>query len=149
MPVTEEIRPADREDLPFLLQLEQQAFCPPWTEAMLREELDSPDARVLIYADTEPVGFAVYHRAGDQAELYQIAVLPEKRRRGIAAALLAAGDRAAGDMACTSLFLEVRASNEAAVCLYEAGGYHQIGKRKKYYVNPVEDALLYCKELKP
>jgi len=142
------IRAAAEADLTEITRLEQLCFNPPWTEAMLARELQSPDARVLV-AETQGsfAGFALFHRAGDQAELYQIAVCGESRRRGIASALLEAGEEACLDLACNSVYLEVRRSNQPAIGLYSAHAYTQVGVRKKYYINPVEDAFLFVKEL--
>ena len=144
------IRYAEAKDMPALCELERLCFSEPWTEAMLEAERSSPDAALLVAETEEGVcGCAAFHRAGDQAELYRIAVRPEDRRRGYAADLLQVGESAAEGWGCTGLFLEVRRSNRPAAAVYESRGWHAIGIRNKYYVNPTEDAVLYAKELKP
>ena len=72
---------------------------------------------------------------------------PEKRRNGVAQRLLEALILELKSREINSLALEVRASNLAAQKLYEKNGFQQVGCRKKYYVNPQEDALILRKEL--
>ena len=82
------------------------------------------------------VGFALYRAVAGEAELLTIAVLPEARRSGIGAGLLAAcedGARAAG---AAWLFLEVAAGDAAARALYGRAGYRECGRRKGYYQRP-------------
>ncbi|MBR6951259.1 MAG: ribosomal protein S18-alanine N-acetyltransferase [Oscillospiraceae bacterium] len=144
-----EIRPARPEDLAGILTLERACFRPPWTERSLSEEMNDPDGLTLAaLRGGRLAGFCMMHRAGDQAELYQIAVCPEERRAGVALELLRSAETAAGGRGMGEAFLEVRASNAPAVGLYEKAGWRRLGTRRNYYVDPVEDALLYGKELK-
>ena len=76
-----------------------------------------------------------------------LAVAPEYRRKGIGRSLMQALTEVLHTQGMESLFLEVRASNEAAIALYNEFGFVQVGTRKKYYVNPTEDALILRKEL--
>ncbi|MGP8233497.1 MAG: GNAT family N-acetyltransferase [Methylovirgula sp.] len=80
-----------------------------------------------------PVGFVLSRRAADQAEILTIAVTPKARKRGIAAALLATHLPTLAAAGVKSLFLEVEASNTAAIRLYQNFGFHQVGERKAYY----------------
>ncbi|MEE8454540.1 MAG: GNAT family N-acetyltransferase [Limibaculum sp.] len=97
-----------------------------------------------------PAGFALYRAVADEAELLTISVLPEARRSGIGAGLLAAcedGARAAG---AVRLFLEVAAGNLAARALYGRAGYRECGRRKGYYQRPDgsrDDAVVMEKAL--
>lgn len=142
------VRAARPADLPELSELERLCFSPPWSEAMLLEEISSPEALALLAEEgNRVIGFAVFHLAGDQAELYQIASCPAHRRRGTARELLRAGEKWAVENECGELFLEVRASNAPAAALYESAGFATIGRRRSYYSEPVEDALLYRKIL--
>ncbi len=74
-------------------------------------------------------------------ELENIAVLPEFRRHGLGHQLLSALLEHARLQEAERIFLEVRESNLAAVRLYEAAGFEQLGRRRGYYLNPTEDAL--------
>lgn len=115
---------------------------------MVTSELDSPDARVTVWErEGRVLAYAVLHRAGDQAELYRIAADPSCRRQGIGRLLMARCDADAVALDCGSIYLEVRRSNAPAIALYESSGYQGLGCRKNYYDTPVEDALLYVKEL--
>ncbi|NLA86564.1 MAG: ribosomal protein S18-alanine N-acetyltransferase, partial [Clostridiales bacterium] len=76
------------------------------------------------------------------AELYQIAVREDMRRRGVADSLMAAALAYCRENHIDSLYLEVRKSNEAAIRLYQKHGFKNAGRRKNYYSNPVEDAVV-------
>lgn len=95
----------------------------------------------------EIAGLLAASAVGDEAELQNLAVAAEKRRRGIATLLLfVALDRlvAAG---IRKIWLEVRESNEAAVAFYLRHGFHHTGRRLDYYQAPREDALILAREL--
>jgi ribosomal-protein-alanine N-acetyltransferase len=78
-----------------------------------------------------------------EAEILNIEVEPHRRRRGIGAALLQAAIRRCRQAGVSRLFLEVRESNYAAIRLYQRAGFERVGRRKGYYQNPVEDAVLF------
>lgn len=129
--------------------LEQEVFPEdPWTRAMIAEELASP-LRFYVGARVgeRTLGWAGI-RLGSDADVMTIGVLPEARRRGVAAALVAeilAVARAAG---VERVFLEVRASNAPAQRLYERAGFTHIGRVRGYYRNPTEDAVTMRLDLK-
>ena len=142
------IRKALPGDIDGISALEDACFRPPWTERALTAEMKDPDGLMLIAEiGGRFSGFCMLHRAGDQAELYQIAVCHEARRRGVARELLRSAEEHVSRRGISEAFLEVRVSNAAAIGLYENAGWRAIGRRKDYYVEPVEDALLYGKEL--
>jgi ribosomal-protein-alanine N-acetyltransferase len=96
-----------------------------------------------------PLGYVVAMIAGPEAEIADLAVSPDARRRGIGRALI---DRLLADLEAehvTAVFLEVRESNHPARALYESRAFRAIGRRKGYYRLPVEDALLLKRELGP
>ena len=76
-----------------------------------------------------------------------VAVAPAYRRQGRGEALMLAMMKALRELGREALFLEVRESNSPALGLYARLGFEQVGKRPRYYVNPVEDALILRKEL--
>jgi len=150
------VREAAPSDLPALTELERAAFPEPWSRAGLAAFVGRPGALVLVgeaprraNADrpaegaAPPVAYGVWTIAADEAELLRLAVVPARRRQGLARALLAAaaGRLAAAD--CTTCFLEVRADNRSAIALYEGAGFHRIGRRRAYYGDGA-DALLYA-----
>ena len=132
-------------DLPQLAALERESQPHPWTEAQLRQAFDDERARVWgAYGHAELLGFAVFYRLPFDAELQAITVVPQARRRGIAAALLDVGVAQAKRWGSERLLLEVRASNQAAIGLYVKAGFTHDGVRRGYYRDREgeEDALL-------
>jgi ribosomal-protein-alanine N-acetyltransferase len=97
----------------------------------------------------EIVGFAAFHRVMDEAELCNIAVNPAHQRKGVARGLLTAGISIMRDAGTRRLFLEVRASNQAARTFYAAMSFQWLYKRRGYYHNPEEDALVMACDVVP
>jgi [ribosomal protein S18]-alanine N-acetyltransferase len=140
------VRFATAADLPALVALERESFPDPWPEDSLAQEVEGPGTLVLIAAESyaaPPLGYAAYRAMGGEAELLRLAVAPAARRRGVARALLTAGRRHLAAFGCESCFLEVRADNAAAIALYEAEGFHPIGRRPGYYGRGT-DAVVYA-----
>ena len=155
------IRPATSADIPSIINLERQsATAAHWTEAQYRQALgrDGPTRLLLVAHDspstssgleigagagTSVLGFLVALRLAPEWELENIVVAPSARRRGVGRQLMDALLSAARRSNSGSVFLEVRESNDAARTLYEKGGFKQTGRRKSYYANPMEDAVLY------
>lgn len=98
--------------------------------------------RCLIAAlEGEPTGFACFRVITTEAELLNLAVLPDHRRMGIGAQLVEAFIEAAARFSATDIFLEVRESNAAALSLYKQYGFEVSQRRPGYYSNPSGDAL--------
>jgi ribosomal-protein-alanine N-acetyltransferase len=83
-----------------------------------------------------PAGFAFYRAVAGEAELLTISVMPEARRGGLGAGLLAACEAGARAVGADRLFLEVAEGNAAARMLYDRAGYRECGRRKGYYQRP-------------
>jgi ribosomal-protein-alanine acetyltransferase len=94
------------------------------------------------------LGFLVAHRIAAEWELENIAVAESARRKGLGKRLLVVLLDRAVQAGSESMFLEVRESNTAARNLYESADFQQIGRRKSYYINPLEDAIVYRHSLK-
>ena len=95
-------------------------------------------------------GFLMAQNVLDQAEILTLAVDPECRRQGIAARLVADFHQSCLKRAVSKVFLEVAADNAAAIALYRANGYDEVGLRKRYYSHPDGrriDALVMEKRL--
>jgi ribosomal-protein-alanine N-acetyltransferase len=123
---------------------------PAWTEAAFATLLALP-GRCAFVADEArqplgfvPMGFVLLGLAADEAEVITLAVLPDARRRGIGAALVAAAAREAAARGATRLFLEVAEDNAPARALYARAGFLPVGRRKGYYARPAAavDALV-------
>jgi [ribosomal protein S18]-alanine N-acetyltransferase len=92
-------------------------------------------------------GFLIGRLTGDQAEILNLAVSANQRRRGNGHALLAAAHAEFALQGAQSVYLEVRQSNTAAIAFYETHGFSKSGLRKGYYRNPDEPALILVKKL--
>lgn len=138
------------QDLDRVLHIEQQSFSAPWTRKMFEAEISGNPFGYLLAARRIPdeglpgelLGYVCFWVVFDELRLLNLAVDPLVRRQGIATELvrhaLASGRSHGAGRAC----LEVRASNLAARALYERFGFRQHAVRARYYVNPVEDAVL-------
>jgi ribosomal-protein-alanine acetyltransferase len=98
---------------------------------------EAPDPEVFA------VGFFVAQCSSPEWELENIAVLPAFRRRGVGASLLAALLAEGRARRAERILLEVRASNQSAIRLYAQAGFQLLARRRDYYQNPAEDALLF------
>jgi ribosomal-protein-alanine N-acetyltransferase len=138
------IRPAVEGDLAAIHAIECASFGDPWALETFRGLLDHPPARseVAIGADGALLGYAVAWFAADEAEIANIAVAPDARRRGVGTLLLDEILQSAAAFGARTVFLEVRESNAEARKRYEARGFEIAGRRKKYYRQPDEDALI-------
>ena len=87
-------------------------------------------------------GFLVMRTAADESEILNLAVEPERRRQGIASALLAAALGASRAAGAKSVYLEVRESNAVAIAFYSRNGFEPAGRRARYYQNPPEAAVV-------
>lgn len=135
--------PMDRSHLAGVAALEKLCFAVPWTEAMLAEELYNPAASFIVAEGPagQVLGYAGLHVVLDEGYIDNVAVRPDCRRQGIGDRLLEVFCRF-GQAHLAFLTLEVRPSNAAAVALYEKHGFQEAGRRKDYYTDPTEDALL-------
>lgn len=139
------IEPVLFGDLGAIAELEKAAFSDPWSLASFQSVLAEPAAYVAAARERESdgvAGYVVAWFAADEGEIANLAVREPTRRRGIGAALLDAALEEAGRRGAANMYLEVRESNEAARALYASRGFEEIGRRKKYYRHPVEDAVV-------
>jgi [ribosomal protein S18]-alanine N-acetyltransferase len=131
-------------ELDAILALDDVSFHRPWTRADYERELQDP-ARCFLYVvrvDGAIVGYCSFWRIFDEIHVNNFAVHPSQRRQGLGRALLAHVVAAAAAFGAPNATLKVRASNTAAIALYEAGGFVRAGLRRAYYTHPVEDALI-------
>lgn len=136
------------EDLGPAAALERRCFSDPWSEDSLREEALAPNEIALAaHADGVLAGYLLLKLVVDEGEINNVAVAPERRRRGLARAMMAEALRRAAAKGARRLFLEVRQTNAEARRLYASFGFAEYSARPRYYRNPVEDAILMKKEL--
>lgn len=138
-----ELRPARASDIPALVRIEAAAFSDPWPASGFRALLDARTTRMTVAErDGEVLGYSVVIVVQDEAELANLAVAERARGEGIGRQLLSAVlERARGE-GVESMYLEVRESNVAARSLYESLGFSPAGRRRGYYQDPDEDALV-------
>ncbi len=136
------IRGLSLADLPQVMVIERRAFTAPWSLAMFGLELSKPSGICLAaLRGRRLVGYLVCSRYDTVWHVMNIAVEPERRRTGIATALLGALF-ARADRPGERYTLEVRPSNLAAVAMYERLGFRSAGRRPGYYHDNREDALI-------
>jgi len=147
------VRDAIVQDVAEMIQLERQ--CPTaahWSERQYQHLLARASAdRLALVADgsTKPavLGFLIAQCVSRDWELENIVVAPSARGKGIGARLLQELVFRVRQSEGNAIFLEVRESDLAARRLYEKSGFEGNGRRKSYYNNPLEDAVLYSKTL--
>lgn len=127
--------------------LERLCFSMPWSENSIAAELSNPLSVWVIAVDGDTVaGYVGSQTVMGEADMMNIAVLPDYRRQGVAQQLVLVLINKLKAMDAYRLTLEVRASNAPAIELYDKLGFVQVGCRPNYYSNPKEDALILRKE---
>lgn len=128
-------------DLPAVVSIERRSFPAPWSLAMFVLELSKPSGICLAAVEGgELAGYLVCSRYDRVWHLMNVAVAPDRRRRGIASRLIGRLLEEGGeDLPFT---LEVRVSNREAIAMYERLGFRSAGVRPRYYHDNGEDALI-------
>jgi ribosomal-protein-alanine N-acetyltransferase len=145
------------DDLDRVMAIEKDGFAHPWSADLIRRELVHDWSTILLAIELRIgptgapaeaiVGFVVYWLVHDELHVLNLATAVERRRQGIARALMleaSARARAGGAVLAT---LEVRRSNLPALALYKGLGYRQTGIRQNYYVDEGEDAIVMIHDL--
>ena len=137
------VREAGLEASRMLADLEFASFDLPWSVEAVRALLEDGLTRAWVARSSgRVVGGAILRVVAGEGELLRIAVRPEARRHGVGRALLGVILSAAADTCPLGVYLEVRASNVAARTLYARVGFVDHGRRRNYYQDPIEDAIL-------
>ena len=143
-----QIRRLTYADLPQVVAIERRAFTSPWSLAMFVLELSKPSGVCLAAtSEEELVGYLVCSRYDTVWHVMNIAVDPDRSRRGIGTALIAALLEQVGPDA--QVTLEVRRSNGGAQRLYERFGFRSAGVRPRYYADNGEDAVIMWRTAPP
>lgn len=152
------IRAARGDDLRALAEIERLSFSDPWSAEAFQVALEREQVRLTVAEVTAPeggggegrsdttvpavAGFLLAWFVADEGEIANVAVHPDWRGRGVGSALLDDVLAAARARATAAVYLEVRASNDTAQALYASRGFEQVGRRRRYYSRPVEDAIV-------
>ncbi|HEV2860171.1 MAG TPA: ribosomal protein S18-alanine N-acetyltransferase [Pyrinomonadaceae bacterium] len=139
-------------DLLEVVEIEETTGLSLWGWDAYRSELDRPEAIMLVVrgragAGPSVVGFIAARCNLDEVHVNNIGVRHGYRRRGVGGALLGAALAAAAGRGAREAILEVRASNLDAQALYARFGFKVVGRRKNYYRDPPEDALVMTRRL--
>lgn len=139
-----DIRDMREHDLDAVADLERAAHARPWSRGVFEQELTRSDDRSYVVAvdGEEIIGYGGIQFLGDDAHITNVVVRPDRRRRGIAARIVADLLGVARRAGATAATLEVRGSNAAALALYRRLGFAPVGVRRRYYDDPPEDALV-------
>ncbi len=143
------LRRMRRADIDQVYTLEQRIFPAPWSRNSYEFELERNPASeqwvVEVWAEREEwliVAYSVCWQLGDELHIANLAVAPKYRRGGLGRRLLHHVLARAAEKGMKSATLEVRSGNQAAQGLYASFGFEVVGRRKRYYSNNREDALL-------
>ena len=146
-----DIRLMTVKDVDQVCAIEDATFATPWSRASIeREVTDNPCARYLLVTKGEEVlGYAGMWLVLDEAHITNVAIRADQRGKGLGEKLMRALVQLAADSGMNWMTLEVRASNAAAQRLYKKLGFINVGRRKGYYEDNREDAILMALEHLP
>ena len=137
-------------DCRTLARIDEVSNSGAWSETAFYESVMNPSFAVIVYRDEEgeePAGFIVCEFQGDLLAIDEIAVHPDRRRCGIASALLNVAAAEGIQRNCKEITLEVRSGNAAAIAFYDNVGFQTAGVRKGLYKDPPDDAIVMMKKL--
>jgi ribosomal-protein-alanine N-acetyltransferase len=141
--------PGGDADIDAIVALESESFTNPWSRDTLVWELQNSDV-TLVYVlrrdDERIAAFCVCWIIFDELHINTLAVAPADRRQGYATMLLQEVMEDAAEKGAQKATLEVRASNQSALALYEGLGFRVAAKRPGYYTKPQEDALILWRD---
>lgn len=139
------------EDIDQVLAIEQASFTMPWSRNLFLSEFRNPTVSLMLVARSPDsggriIGYIVCWTVADELHILDLATEPSWRRKGIARMLVLAAIRHGYAVGASRAFLEVRASNQAALLLYDGLGFIRSLIREGYYDMPVEDAVVMSLE---
>lgn len=144
-----EIRILNREEAQTIADLECRAFSDPWSLKSVEGTLCQKDYINLgVWREGKLLGYLFFSCILDEGEIIRIAVEPDERRQGIAANLFQELRKKCLEKGIFKWMLDVRTGNEAALACYRKIGFCEDGRRKDFYKDPVEDAILMSCELR-
>jgi [ribosomal protein S18]-alanine N-acetyltransferase len=153
--ISYEIGRTSAHDLLEVVEIEEASGLSRWGWESYNAELARRESIMLVARRRQPdatgrrlYGFVAARVSADELHINNIGVRDEARRRGLGGALLAAALRAGLRLGAESALLEVRAGNLAAQALYRRRGFEVVGRRRNYYREPPEDALVMRARLK-
>ena len=147
------IAPMTLEDIPQVMEIENRSFPTPWSESSFRFEMnENPYASLFVARSAdrpEVIAFACVWVVDQEMRINNIAVHPRWRGRGVGSRMVRFLLAFAAGQGCFEATLEVRPTNEAALRLYARTGFSPRGRRRNYYTDTHEDALVMVRSLSP
>lgn len=119
-----------------------------WNLQKLQAFVESRGSFVFVAEETIPLGVLLARSSGEEAEVYELLVAPQRRREGVAENLMALTIETFGKSGVSVLHLEVREGNEAARAFYKKQSFLEVGRRHRYYKEPLDNAVLMKREIK-
>jgi len=138
------IEPMRHADIPVVQLIERGIFLSPWPKNAYAAELtQNRQAHYIVLRDGEElIGYAGLWKVVHEAHITTIGVRAQSQRQGYGTVLFAALLQRSYELAARWITLEVRANNLAAIRLYERFGFRAIGRRRGYYTDNGEDAVI-------
>lgn len=137
------IRDMADTDVDEVYEIEKEIFSEPWTKSSFLDSISDPSNHYLVaIVDGRVVGYCGYWGVAGEGYIYNVAVRTSHMRRGIGLMMLEELITQAVRRGITSMTLEVRKSNVAAISLYKKLGFTEAGVRKDSYTKPIEDAII-------
>lgn len=149
-PARGRLRAMRADDLDTVMAIENRGYAFPWSRGIFADCLKSGYAAWLLEHDGQAIGYGVLSVAADEAHVLNVCVDPLVQSRGHGRLLLRSLLDSARRQGAHRVFLEVRPSNLSAIALYHSEGFHEIGRRPRYYPAPNngrEDAIVMAIEL--
>lgn len=140
-----QVKATQREHINAIAELEKICFSTPWSVDALLDAYKNGTKFFVAVENQKVLGYVGISCILDEGYITNIAVFPEFRQKGVGTALLNRVFSLASDIGLSFVSLEVRVSNENAISLYKKFGFKTEGKRKNFYDNPKEDALIMTK----
>ncbi len=140
-----QVETIQREHINAIADLEKICFSTPWSKDALLDAYKNGTKFFVATVGQKVLGYIGISCVLDEGYITNIAVFPEFRKKGVGTALLNRVFSLALDIGLSFVSLEVRVSNKNAISLYEKLGFKTEGKRKNFYDNPKEDALIMTK----
>ena len=138
------IKEMKESDLEEVLEIEKKSFADPWSRRLFKETLSFPHSVNFVLRESTGalLGYVNFYLIGEEAHMLNLAIHPDFRKKGVATHLLNYTIDFLKRRKAANFFLEVREGNRDAIALYRKFGFQMIGRRKRYYVETNEDALV-------
>lgn len=143
-----QIRPMTKEDCEQVAAIESVSFSVPWSLNAFLDTVERENYRYFVAEEAGVIlGYCGFTYVLDEAEIPNVCVKAEARKKGVGKNMMTAMIDAAKQLGVVVLYLEVRESNTPARRLYESLGFVADGIRRNFYEQPVENAVLMSKTL--